>query len=104
MSTTPVVDPVDPPGDGRIQCWCCGTVDAPDRVVQLGSHPEVYLCLNCAHFVHKRAWEIEDGVRGGPAVLARRRFRSLRAGVMRRGWHQHAFIGGKLRWLGKYLP
>ncbi|TWP36823.1 hypothetical protein [Leekyejoonella antrihumi] len=104
MSTEPVVDLIDPPGDGRIQCWCCGTVDAPDRMVHLGNHPEVHLCLRCAHFVHKQAWEIEDGGKRGPAVLARSRFRSLRAGVVRRGWHQNRFIGGKLRWLGRYLP
>ena len=32
------------------------------------------------------------------------RFRNRGAEVMRRGWHQNRFIGGKLRWLGKYLP
>ncbi len=33
-----------------------------------------------------------------------KRFRSLRAQVVRRGWHQNRFIGDTLRWLGKYLP
>ena len=73
-------------------------------MVSLGNHPEVHLCLRCADFVHQRAWEIEDHHRGGPAAIVRDRFRDLRAGVMRRGWHQNRFIGGRLRWLGKYLP
>ncbi len=104
MSIETVADPIDLPGDGSIQCWCCDTVDAPDRMVHLGNHPEVHLCLGCAHFMHKQAWEIEDEEKRGPAVLARERFRSLRAQVVRRGWHQNRFIGDKLRWLGKYLP
>ena len=31
----------DPP-QGR--CWCCGSIDDPDRMVHLGIHPEVALC------------------------------------------------------------
>lgn len=34
--------------DGNVQCWCCDTSDAPDRMVQLDNHPEVHLCLRCA--------------------------------------------------------
>ena len=78
--------------------------DSADRMVHLGNHPEVHLCLRCAHFVHQQAWEIEDQGKRGPAAFARDRFRNLRAEVMRRGWHQNRFIGGRLRWLGKYLP
>jgi hypothetical protein len=88
----------------NVRCRCCDTVDAADRMVHLGNHPEVHLCLRCAHFVHQRAWEIEDEELGGPAAFARDRFRGLRRGVVRRGWHQSRFIGGRLRWLGKYLP
>ncbi len=91
--------------DGRTaQCWCCGTSEAPDRMVHLGEHPEVHLCLQCAHFVHQRAWAIEDEGKHGPAPFTREQFRKLRAEVVRRGWHQNRSIGGKLRWLGKYLP
>jgi hypothetical protein len=104
MSAETAVDPIDLPGGGSTPCWCCDTVDAPDRMVHLGNHPEVHLCLRCAHSVHKQAWEIEDEEKRGPAVLARERFRSVRAQVVRRGWHQNRFIGAKLRWLGKYLP
>jgi hypothetical protein len=62
--------------------------------------------LECAHYVHQQAWDIEDDGKRGPAAFARDRFRNLRAEVIRREWHQTKtkFIGGKLRWLGKYLP
>lgn len=104
MSAGPVVTAVDLHDGGDVPCWCCGTVDVPDRMVHLGNHPEVHLCLTCAHFVHKQAWEIEDDGNRGLAVLVRERFRGLRSVVVRRGWHHNRFIGGKLRWLGKYLP
>ncbi len=104
VSAEPVITAVDLHDDGSVQCWCCGSLDPPDRMVHLGQHPEVHLCLRCAHFVHQQAWEIEDEGKRGPAAFTRDRFRDLRAEVMRRGWHQNRFIGGKLRWLGKYLP
>lgn len=103
MSAEPVAA-VDLPDDGNVECWCCGTVDDPPRMVHLGNHPEVHLCLRCPHFVHQQAWEIEDEGRGGLAASARGGFRNLRAEVMRRGWHQNRFIGGKPRWLGRHLP
>ena len=31
--------------DGSVRCWCCGTIEVPDRMVNLGDHPEVHLCL-----------------------------------------------------------
>lgn len=95
---------VEQASEGEPGCWCCGQVHPAEQMVSLGNHPEVHLCLSCAHFVHQRAWEIEDQHRSGPAAMARDKFRDLRAGVMRRGWHQSRFIGGRLRWLGKYLP
>ena len=73
-------------------------------MVYLGNHPQVHLCLRCAHFVHKQARKIENEEKRGPAVLARKRFRSLPVEVVRRGWHQNRFVGDKLRWLGQYLP
>lgn len=95
---------VDQASDGEPICWCCGQPQAADRLVHLGDHPEVHLCLGCAHFVHQRAREIEDRDKHGPAAMARDRMRDLRAAVIRRGWHQNRFIGGRLRWLGKHLP
>ena len=103
MSAEPATA-IDLHEDRDVHCWCCGTTDAPARMVHLGNHPEVHLCLGCAHFVHQQAWEIEDAARRGPAADVRDRFRNLRAEVIRRGWHHNRFIGGKLRWLDKYLP
>ena len=104
MSAEPVISVINPHDDGSVQCWCCNSVDPPDRMVHLGNHPEVHLCLRCTHFVHQQAWEIEDHGMRGPAAFTRDRFRNVRAEVTRRGWHQNRFIGGRLRWLGKYLP
>ena len=80
------------------------TVGNPERMVRLGDHPEVRLCLRCAHFVHQRAWQIEDQGGGGPGGRVRDGLRILRAGVLRRGWHRNRFVSGGLRWLGRYLP
>jgi len=90
--------------DGSVRCWCCGTIEVPDRMVHLGDHPEVHLCLGCAHFVHRRAREIEDARKEGPAAFVRDRVRSLRALVIRRGWHHNRFTGATLRRLDRYLP
>ncbi len=68
MSADPVTS-IDLPEDGSVHCWCCGTIDAPDRMVNLGDHPEVHLCLGCAHFVHHRAREIEGEGKQGPAAV-----------------------------------
>lgn len=104
MGAEPASTAIDEHGGGQAQCWCCGSINEPNRVVHLGNHPEVLLCLPCAHFVHQRAWEIGDDGRRGPASFARDQFRNLRAEVVRRGWHHNKLIGGKLRWLGKHLP
>jgi hypothetical protein len=89
---------------GRSECWCCGLVRPPEQMVQLSNHPEVALCLRCAHFVHKQAWAIEDQARTGPVVRARDRFRRLRRNVVDRGWHHSRLLGRPLRWLGRHLP
>ncbi len=94
---------MDAADDGKVLCWCCSTVEIPDRMVHLGTHPEVHLCLQCAHFVHQQAWLIEDEGRGGPGAWVRDGFRSVRSEVVRRG-HRNGVVGGGLRWLGRYLP
>lgn len=104
MSAHSIFTAIDSDDTGDLLCWCCDSTDSPDRMVQLGNHPEVHLCLQCAHYVHQQAREIEDKGKRGPAAFARDRSRNLRAEVIRRGWHRNKFIGGKLRWLGKYLP
>jgi len=104
MNAESSITAIDVHDDGEVQCWCCDTTDTPDRMVHLGNHPEVNICLGCAHFVDQQATEIEDAEKRGAAVFVRDRLRSLRAAVIRRGWHQSRFIGGTLRWLGKHLP
>ena len=107
MSSDQTITAIDVQDGGSVQCWCCDISGAPDRMVHLSNHPEVNLCLRCAHFVHRKArkaGEIEDDGKGGPAVFARDRLRTLRTEVVRRGWHQNRFVGDKLRWLDKYLP
>lgn len=86
------------------ECWCCGTIDDPTRLVHLGLHPEVALCIRCARSVSKWAWEIEDRSKTGPLVVARDRFRKLRRNVIRRGWQHSPVFGGPIRWIGKRLP
>ena len=86
------------------QCWCCGAMDDPVRMVHLGSHPEVALCLRCARWASKQAWEIEDQGRTGTLVRARDRLRAARRSVVEHGWQNSGWFGGPIRWLGKRLP
>lgn len=88
----------------RSTCWCCGAMEVSGRLVHLGNHPEVALCLRCAHWAAQRAWEIEDANRVGPLVWARERVRAGRRTVMDHGWQHHRVFGAPLRWLGKRLP
>ena len=39
--------------DGQVTCWCCGSSQSELSVVRLGDHPEVAVCLRCAHFLHQ---------------------------------------------------
>jgi hypothetical protein len=82
-------------------CWCCGRVTAEDALVHLGNHPEVGICINCVHFLGRRA-------RNYQATVVRQRLRataeSIRARVMARGWHQHPAFGPALRWINRHLP
>jgi hypothetical protein len=86
------------------RCWCCDAIEDPARMVRLGNHPEVALCVRCARWAAKEAWEIEDQGRTGALVTARDRLRAARRGVVRRGWHHHRLLGGPVRWIGKHLP
>ena len=95
-------DQADPPPPG--QCWCCGSIGDPDRMVHLGNHPEVALCLGCARWASKQAWEIEDQNKIGLLVHARRQLRAARHGVIEHGWQNSRWFGGPIRWLGKRLP
>ena len=86
------------------ECWCCGVVDDPRRMIHLGNHPEVSLCIRCGHWAAQQAWEIEDRDKSGPLVTARDSFRGVRRRVIAHGWQHSRVFGGLLRWVGKRLP
>lgn len=86
------------------QCWCCSSAGTHDRMVHLGNHPEVNICLRCARFVAKSGREIEDRDKQGMAVVMRERARSVRKTVVQRGWHNAPVVGPALRWLGRRTP
>lgn len=75
---------------GKSTCWCCGRNSSEDALVHLGNHPEVGICVNCVHFLSRRA-------RDHQATVMRQRLRgaaeSIRSEVMARGWQQRAVIG-----------
>jgi hypothetical protein len=87
-----------------VECWCCGQQHLADRLVRLCSHPEVAVCLGCAHFLHRQAGQREDALRPSIATRLRDTLRGARHVVMDHGWHQRRVIGRPLRWLGRYLP
>jgi hypothetical protein len=86
------------------QCWCCGSIEHPGKLVHLGNHPEVGVCIRCAHSLSKWAWELEDQTRTGLAVRARGGIRRLRKTVVQRGWHHNKILGRALRRLGRFTP
>jgi hypothetical protein len=94
------------PGEsgGEVTCWCCGQRRPPTSVVHLGDHPEVSVCLRCAHFLHQQARGREDASRTSPAARLRGRLRAARWVVIRHGWHQKPGIGPLLRRLGRHTP
>jgi hypothetical protein len=73
-------------------------------LVHLGDHPEVVVCIRCAHSLSKRALGLEDQARTGVAVRARNEIRRLRKTVVRHGWHNNKIAGRGLRWLGRFTP
>jgi hypothetical protein len=87
-----------------VECWCCGQRQPDASAIRLGNHPEVAVCLGCAHFLHQQAWSREDARRRSPIARVRDGLRSARDEVMRREWHRRPVIGRPLRWLGRYLP
>ena len=89
---------------GQLVCWCCGQHQSPEDVVHLGDHPEVAVCLGCAHFLHQRARAREDELRPSAAARARDGLRAVRNLVMAWRWHEKPLIGPVLRWLGTRLP
>ena len=86
---------------GESTCWCCGHARSEDDLVHLGSHPEVGICIACAHFLRRRA-------RDRQATVMRQTLRgaaeSVRGQVMARGWHERPVVGPALKWLNQHLP
>ena len=86
---------------GESSCWCCGRTRPEDDLVHLGNHPEVGICLNCVHFLRRRA-------RDRQATMLRQQLRgaaeSVRGQVMAHGWHERPVIGPALLWLNRHLP
>lgn len=91
-------------GGGEAACWCCAWTGPESGVVRLGGHPEVAVCLRCAHWLHQQARGREDAARPSPATRVRDVLRAGRRFVVRRGWHQKPVIGPVLRRLGPRLP
>jgi hypothetical protein len=83
------------------KCWCCGRNSSEDALVRLGNHPEVGICVNCVHFLRRRALDRQ-------AKAVRKRLRgaaeSVRRDVMARGWHERPVIGPALKWVNQHLP
>jgi hypothetical protein len=82
-------------------CWCCGRAAVEEALVRLGNHPEVGICINCVHFLGRRARDYQATVM---RKLLRTKAESVRATVMARGWHQHPVFGPALRWVNRHLP
>jgi hypothetical protein len=94
----------DTSSGGDTDCWCCGQRYSNERLVRLGSHPEVAVCVRCAHFLHQQAMHREDALRPSIASRLRDGLRWGRRVVGDHHWHQRPVIGRPLRWLGRYLP
>ena len=92
-------------GAGQVVCSCCGRTGSDEDVVRLGNHPEIAVCLRCAHWLHQQARGREDADRRfSPTARVRDGLRAARRLVMRRNWQHAPVIGRVLRWLGPRLP
>lgn len=85
-------------------CWCCGAHCAEHDLVRLGAHPEVGVCLDCAHGLRRRARGRHDEVHPTRAGQLRRALHTLREQVISCGWHEHGRLGTVLRCLDRHLP
>jgi hypothetical protein len=83
-------------------CWCCGEQRGP--LVRLGKHPDVGICLPCAHDLHRRAVAVEDRQRPSIAARFRAVLRRGRRFVMDQHLHQKPVIGTIFRWMGRFMP
>jgi hypothetical protein len=84
------IETVGETGEGR--CWCCGRVTSEEALVRLGNHPEVGVCINCVHFLGRRARDYQ-------ATVMRRRLRGAAESIRGR-----PVIGPALRWVNRHVP
>jgi hypothetical protein len=87
-------------------CWCCGGHYPEARLVRLGSNTEAGVCFQCAKFLHRRAREQDNVLRGdhGPSARGRAVVQTGRDLVLRHGWQQGRVSGPILRWMDRFLP
>jgi hypothetical protein len=96
-------------------CWCCGQTFTESRLVRLGTHPEVAVCLRCARSLNRQARASQERLSPPPATIAARVVADVLAApvavldrardvVVRRGWARLPGVGPPLRWLGDHLP
>jgi hypothetical protein len=104
--SAPEVDVDDDEAEPQPRCWCCGRLQSEDRLIRLGTHPEVGVCFPCAKFLHRRAREQDDLIRGdhGLAAHGRTVVQTGRDIVLRHGWQNGRISGPVLRWMDKFLP
>jgi uncharacterized protein CbrC (UPF0167 family) len=98
MSTTRT-EPED-----SVLCWCCGQERPAASAVHLGSHPEVQICPQCAHYLWRRAVQRRDQLHPSAMSRVRGGMWSVRDLVVRKGWHRKPVVGDALRWIGRHLP
>lgn len=55
----------------RAACWCCGQLQAPQRLLHAGNLPEVGICFGCARFLYQQALGLEDELRSSLLVRVR---------------------------------
>lgn len=88
----------------KVRCWCCDGEFPESDVVQLGAHPEVSVCLDCARFMKRRAAAKRDEQRWTPLGAVRGGLERLRGTVIENGWHERGPSGALLRRLDRFLP
>jgi len=86
------------------RCWCCGNEFAEVSLVHLGAHPEVAVCLGCAHYLKRRAGERRDEQRRSAPGAVRGGIGRIRHWVIEHRWHERGLLGVALRRLDRFLP
>jgi len=85
-------------------CWCCDTAYPETSLTRLGTHPEVAICADCAHFLHRRAVAQRDQTRHSIGRFMRSGINAVRDQVIARQWHSNYWLGPILRRLNRHLP